>query len=77
MFTTGFQTSVVSAKNMENAIGALTANRDFLKELQQEVDGKVRMLPPKDNFDYLTHPTIGGEGYFRPLLARDSRSNRP
>lgn len=44
MFTASFQTSVVAAKQMENVIGALTANRDFLKELQHEVDGKVWML---------------------------------
>ena len=41
MFNTGFQSSVAMAKNMEYAIGALSANRDFLKELQRELDGKV------------------------------------
>lgn len=41
MFTSGFQSSVAMAKNMEYAVGALDANRDFLKDLQKEVDGKV------------------------------------
>lgn len=41
MFNTGFQSSSAIAKNMEFAVGALDANRDFLKELQNEVDGKV------------------------------------
>ena len=41
MFNTGFQSSVAIARNMEYAVGALTANRDFLRELQRELDGKV------------------------------------
>ena len=41
MFNTGFQSSVPIAKSMEYAVGALTANRDFLQELQKELDGKV------------------------------------
>ena len=41
MFNTGFQSSVPIAKSMEYAVGALTANRDFLQDLQKELDGKV------------------------------------
>ena len=41
MFNTGFQSSSPMAKNMECAIGALNANPDFLKELQDELDGQV------------------------------------
>ena len=41
MFNTGFQSSVPIAKSMECAVGALTANRDFLQDLQRELDGKV------------------------------------
>lgn len=41
MFNTGFQSSAAIAKNMEYAVGTLTANPDFLAELRKEVDGKV------------------------------------
>ncbi|CAN0371091.1 unnamed protein product [Ascophyllum nodosum] len=44
MFNTGFQSSVAIARNMEYAVGALTANRDFLRELQRELDGKELTL---------------------------------
>ncbi|CAN0296296.1 unnamed protein product [Ascophyllum nodosum] len=44
MFNTGFQSSVPIAKSMECAVGALTANRDFLQDLQRELDGKELTL---------------------------------
>lgn len=47
MFNTGFQSSVAIAKCMENAIGALSADRELLRELQKEVDGKVRVMMSK------------------------------
>ena len=58
MFTAGFQTSVAAAKQMESVIGVLTANRDFLKELQREVEGKVWGL----RVDFVDHLTRDREG---------------
>ena len=44
MFNTGFQSSSPIAKNMENCVGSLTANPDFLEELRNELDGKVSRI---------------------------------
>eukprot|EP00904_Undaria_pinnatifida_P000524 jgi/Undpi1/10472/HiC_scaffold_29.g12922.m1 len=41
MFNTGFQSSSAIAKNMEYAVGSLTAFPDFAEELRQEVDGQA------------------------------------
>ncbi|CAN0173723.1 unnamed protein product [Ascophyllum nodosum] len=61
MFNTGFQSSVPIAKSMENAVGVLTVNRNFLQELQRELDGKeltlhsvadVEQFPLLDSFHW-------------------------
>lgn len=41
MFNTGFQSSSALAKQMEYALGSLTAFPDFLTDLRAELDGKV------------------------------------
>ena len=41
MFNTGFQSSAPMAKNMESAVAALNDNPDFLKDLQEELDGQA------------------------------------
>lgn len=66
MFNTGFQSSSAIAKNMEYAVGSLSVNRDFLEELRQEVDGKVRIVtayPPE------LHVSAHAREWFRGLLA--------
>ena len=41
MFNTGFQSSSALAKNMEYAVGVLSAQPDFAEELRKELDGQV------------------------------------
>lgn len=41
MFNTGFQSSSAIAKNMEYAVGVLSAHPDFAEELRKELDGQA------------------------------------
>ncbi|CAM9867534.1 unnamed protein product, partial [Laminaria digitata] len=44
MFNSGFQSSSAIAKNMEYAVGVLSAQPDFAEELRKELDGKASIL---------------------------------
>ena len=44
MFNTGFQSCSAMGKNMECAVSVLTADPEFLKDLQNEVDGQASVL---------------------------------
>lgn len=44
MFNTGFQSSSAIAKNMEFAVGTLSAYPDFAEELLKEIDGQASIF---------------------------------